>query len=137
MDLNSTDMFPGYDWLVKHNPEVDWNKETIQFTRYPRTCKPKHQNISFSSKYQRTQTIDNNDKGQQEIGKEPDLTNPKNLPDYIQPFTHFFNKKKFEKLLERREWDHEINLTEEAPRELNVKAYAMTIKKRSIKQMAG
>jgi len=42
MDLNSTDMFPGYDWLVKHNPEVDWNKEIIQFTRYPRTCKPKH-----------------------------------------------------------------------------------------------
>ena len=23
MDLNSTDMFLGYNWLVKHNPEVD------------------------------------------------------------------------------------------------------------------
>jgi len=23
MDLNSTNMFLGYDWLVKHNPEVD------------------------------------------------------------------------------------------------------------------
>jgi len=23
MDLNSTDMFLGYDWLVKYNPEVD------------------------------------------------------------------------------------------------------------------
>ena len=41
---------------------------------------------------------------------------------------HLFNKKKFEKLLERWEWDYEINLTEEAPRELNAKAYAMTIK---------
>ena len=30
-DLNSTDMFLRYDWLVKHNPEVDWNKGTIQF----------------------------------------------------------------------------------------------------------
>ena len=39
-----------------------------------------------------------------------------------------FNKKKFEKLLEQQEWDHEINLTEEAPKELNAKAYAMTIK---------
>ena len=39
-----------------------------------------------------------------------------------------FNKKKFEKLPERREWDHEINLMEEAPRELNAKAYAMIIK---------
>jgi len=54
--------------------------------------------------------------------------NPEELPKYIWPFTHLFNKKKFEKLLERCEWDHEINLTEETPRELNAKAYAMTLK---------
>ena len=41
---------------------------------------------------------------------------------------HLFNKNKFKKLPERREWDHKINLTEETPRELNAKAYAMTIK---------
>jgi len=63
-----------------------------------------------------------------EIGKEPDKMNSEDLLKYIQPFTHLFNKKKFEKLLERREWDHEINLTEEAPRELNAKAYAITLK---------
>jgi len=40
-----------------------------------------------------------------------------------------FNKKKFEKLLEKREWDHEINLTEETPKELNAKVYMMTLKK--------
>jgi len=40
-----------------------------------------------------------------------------------------FNKKKFEKLLERQEWDHEINLTDEVPKELNAKAYVMTLKK--------
>jgi len=39
-----------------------------------------------------------------------------------------FNKKKFEKLLEQREWDHKINLMDEAPRKLNAKAYAMTLK---------
>ena len=44
------------------------------------------------------------------------------------PFTHFFNKKKFKKLPERRKWNYEINLMEEAPRELNAKAYAMTLK---------
>jgi len=42
---------------------------------------------------------------------------------------HLFNKKKFEKLPERQEWDHKINLTEEAPKELNAKAYAITLKK--------
>jgi len=39
-----------------------------------------------------------------------------------------FNKKKFKKLPERREWDHEINLTEEAPKKLNAKAYMMILK---------
>jgi len=41
---------------------------------------------------------------------------------------HLFNKKKFEKLLKRHEWDHKINLMEEASRELNAKAYAMILK---------
>ena len=30
-DLDGTNMFLGYNWLVKHNPEVDWTKGTIQF----------------------------------------------------------------------------------------------------------
>ena len=67
-----------------------------------------------------------------EIGKELDKTNPENLPEYIQPFTHLFNKKKFKKLLEWQEWDHEISLTEEAPKKLNAKAYVMTIKEEEV-----
>jgi len=35
-----------------------------------------------------------------EIVKELDKTNLKDLPDYIQPFMHLFNKKKFKKLPE-------------------------------------
>ena len=54
--------------------------------------------------------------------------NPEDLPKYIQPFIYLFNKKKFEKLPERHEWDHEINLMNEAPKELNAKAYIMTLK---------
>ena len=45
---------------------------------------------------------------------------------------HLFNKKKFEKLPERREWDHKINLMEEAPKELNAKTYAMTLKEEEV-----
>ena len=29
IDLNDTDMFLEYNWLVKHNLEVNWDKETI------------------------------------------------------------------------------------------------------------
>ena len=54
--------------------------------------------------------------------------NLKDLSEYIWPFTHLFNKKKFEKPLEKQEWDHEINLTEDVSKELNAKAYIITIK---------
>ena len=121
-------MFLEYDQLVKHNPKVDWNKETMKFTRCPRMCKMNHWNISFTPKDWRTQTIKDNNKRQQEVRKEPDPANPEDLPNYIQPFTHLFNKKKFEQLLDRRECNYEINLMEEAPKKLNAKAYVITIK---------
>ena len=35
IDLDGTDMFLGYDWLIKHNPEVNWKNGTIKFTRCP------------------------------------------------------------------------------------------------------
>ena len=128
-DLDGMDMFLGHDWLVKHNPEVNWKNETIKFTRCPGNCTMTHKDIQFSSRRTKdTEMKDNQEQDNSEIGKEPDKMNPENLLEYIRPFTHLFNKKKFEKLPERREWDHEINLTEEAPRELNAKVYAMTLK---------
>jgi len=45
---------------------------------------------------------------------------------------YLFNTKKFEKLPERHEWDHKINLTDKVPRELNIKAYAMTLKDKEV-----
>ena len=72
--------------------------------------------------------MDNKKQDNREIGKEPDKTNPEDLPEYIRPFIHIFNKKKFEKLPERHGWDYEINLMNKAPKELNAKAYAMTLK---------
>jgi len=86
----------------------------------------KHEDIQFNTRRQMATDKTEQDNGK--IGKEPDKTNSEGLPDYIRPFTHLFNKKKFEKLPERREWDHKINLMDEAPKELNAKAYAMTLK---------
>ena len=112
--------------MVKHNLEVNWEKGTIWFIRCPRLCKVSHQEIMFKTR--KAQTTDTQDSEQQEIDKEPDPTNLKDLPEYIWSLTYLFNKKKFEKLLGQWEWDHEINLTEDVPKELNVKAYAITIK---------
>jgi len=47
--------------------------------------------------------MENKEQDNGEIGKEPNATNPEDLPKYIRPFTHLFNKKKFEKLPEQRE----------------------------------
>ena len=126
MDLDRMDMFLGHDWLVKHNPEVNWKNGTIKFMRGPGNCTIKHKDIQFKSR--RNKATDTMEQDNGEIGKEPDKTNPEDSPEYIQLFTHLFNKKKFKKLLERHEWDHEINLMDEAPKELNAKAYAMTLK---------
>ena len=47
VDLNRTDMFLGYNWLVKHNPEVNWKEGKIWFTRYLGLCRIKYQDIKF------------------------------------------------------------------------------------------
>ena len=48
-DLNSMDMFLGHDWLVKHNPEVNWKDGRIKFTRCSGLCRIKHQDIKFKT----------------------------------------------------------------------------------------
>ena len=133
MNLDGTDMFLGHDWLVKHNLEVNWKNGTIKFTRCSGNCTMKHEDIQFKSRRTKaTETTDNKKQDNGEIRKKPDKTNTEDLPEYIQPFTHLFNKKKFKKLPERCEWDHEINLMDKAPKELNAKAYTMILKKEEV-----
>jgi len=38
LGITETNIFLGYDWLEKHNPEIDWKKGMINFTRYPKDC---------------------------------------------------------------------------------------------------
>jgi len=45
IDLDRIDMFLGHDWLVKHNPEVNWKNGIIKFTRCPGDCTMKHEYI--------------------------------------------------------------------------------------------
>jgi len=49
-DLDRTDMFLGHDWLVKHNPEVNWRNRTIKFTRCPGNCTMTYKDIQFNSR---------------------------------------------------------------------------------------
>jgi len=80
-DLNSTDMFLGHDWLVKHNPEVNWKNGTIKFTKCPGNCTMKHQDVRFKTR--RTQAMEMTTQDNGKIGKELDKTNPEDLLEYI------------------------------------------------------
>jgi len=53
-DLDGTDMFLGHDWLVKHNPEVNWQNGVIKFTRCPGNYKMKHKDIRFKARRNKT-----------------------------------------------------------------------------------
>jgi len=52
-DLDSMDIFLGYDWLVKHNLQVNYNKGTIQFTTCLKEYKTSYQDISFKPRNRR------------------------------------------------------------------------------------
>ena len=127
-EIKETDLFLGHNQLVEHNPEVDWKKGIIQFTRCPGYCKMEHKSIWFIPWLRRL--LPKEEKESKRGDKKPDPTNPEDLPKYVQLFMYLFNKKKFEKLSDRQEQDHEINLMEEAPKELNAKAYLITLKEK-------
>jgi len=44
-DLDGTNMFLEHNWLVKHNPEVNWRNGTIKFMRCPGNCTMTHKDI--------------------------------------------------------------------------------------------
>ena len=84
---------------MEHNPEVNWKEGVIWFTRCPGYCKIEHKSIWFTLWSRRLLSKEEEEsKGED---KEPDPTNPEDLPKYIQLFMHLFNKKKFEKLPDR------------------------------------
>jgi len=80
-DLNRTDMLLGHDWLIKHNPEVNWKNGIINLTRCSGSYTMKHQDIRFKTK--RTKAMETTTQNNGKIRKEPDKMNMEDLPDYI------------------------------------------------------
>jgi len=46
MEMN---VFLGYDWLEKYNPEIGWKKKTINFTRCPKDYYLAGQTTTFNN----------------------------------------------------------------------------------------
>ena len=100
-EIKETDLFLEHDWLVEHNPEVDWKEGVIWFTRCPEHCKTEYEAIQFTPWLRRL--LPKEEEESKGGDKEPHPTNPEDLPKYVQLFTHLFNKKKFEKLPDKQE----------------------------------
>jgi hypothetical protein len=38
-DTGKSNVIIGFNWLKQHNPEIDWQKQILRFSRCPATCK--------------------------------------------------------------------------------------------------
>ena len=111
LELSHNQMLLGINWLNFHNPEVDWSMPSLQFTRCPKHCSKNvsQLTIRWTTKAKKPPVVP----PKPEIDKNGLSKGLK--PDYIKPFQNLFEKKNFDKLPIHREWDHKINLTEDAP----------------------
>ena len=90
--LASSNIFLGHDWLIRHNPEIDWKLGTMEFTRCPDTCQLDEIQV----------------RNVQET-----MNSERKWPEYLDEFADVFSEKGFEQLPEHREWDHGIDLKPE------------------------
>ena len=122
LELGHNQMLLRIDWLNFHNPEVDWSMPSLQFMRCPKHCSKNASQLTirWAAKAEK----------QPMAPPKPEIDEnglSKGLkPNYIKPFQHLSEKKNFDKLPIRRKWDHEINLTENAPASIPARCYRMT-----------
>jgi hypothetical protein len=113
LDIRRNDMLLGQDWLMVHNPSIDWTNRRVVFDRCLAKCQPRKKEVSV--KKAEPPELDEN-------GVSKGLK-----PKYINDYTHMFKKKNFDKLPGHREWDHKINLVSDTPKELPTRNYRMTL----------
>ena len=101
-DLGDSSVFIGLDWLMYHNPDVDWRQGKITFSRCPSGCNPDIEPVNI-----RTSVI----------------------PESYQEFCQVFEKKSFDVLPPHRPWDHAIDLVPNC-KEFGGKVYRLSLDER-------
>jgi hypothetical protein len=124
LDIGRNDMLLGQDWLMVHNPSIDWTNRQVVFDRCPARCQPRRKEVNIK----KTEAPEFDKNGEKVEAPELDENGVSKgiKPQYIDTFNHMFKKKNFDKLPGRREWDHEINLVPDTPKELPAQNYRMT-----------
>ncbi|CAK5277769.1 unnamed protein product [Mycena citricolor] len=131
-------IFIGLDWLMEHNPEVDWQEQTMRFSQCPERCHMRghkeHQAMIDMDAIDLDTDAPDMEEGESVLlvnfGKEVDLR-LKEMPaqkfaeeaekekermtkgkitDQYREFVKVFAKELFDLLPDRRAWDHAIEL---------------------------
>ena len=131
-DLGTADLYLGFDWLTKHNPEVDWAHHKLRFLQCSDECNyrlPADEGIDLDledNEYQPSKgdkllavemeeeiRIRAHTTPAQEFASQqavPNQTLNEIIPEVYREFLGVFDKKDFDTLPERRQWDHAIEL---------------------------
>jgi hypothetical protein len=127
--LGKARIFIGYDWLFKHNPEINWRDQVIKFSRCPSECNMKGTETSEGVQKEEaleegesilmvdfTEQIDLRVKGTQaqqmaeEANREKEQMTEDAVPEQYREYIKVFAKESFDRLPEKRLWDHAIEL---------------------------
>jgi len=98
-NLGKTELILGMLWLAAHNPEIDWEKGEVKMTHCPPICGKRKQE-GKEKKVRKTEK--NKDK---EVLREL-------VPRRFWKWKKVFGKKKLERMLVQKTWDHAIELKE-------------------------
>ncbi|KAH7551044.1 reverse transcriptase [Bipolaris maydis] len=112
MDLGETEMIIGYDWLLEHNPAIDWQKKTLL------SREPVHKVAGARQSRSHLDTAGRDHEGRNRYHRlRPRRTNhcwrfQQNTEH--ERFKELFEENEATDLAEHQDWDHEIILEEGA-----------------------
>ena len=130
--LGKRDIFLGYTWLWKHNPEIDWVKKRVDLTCCPsQACGPRDRVVSTPEQGDLKPHDPDTAVSEEDEDKPKDIhallratgTKATNiaaasqkreepLPEWISDYKEIFKMGGFNELPPRRPWDHAIELKE-------------------------
>jgi Reverse transcriptase (RNA-dependent DNA polymerase)/Retroviral aspartyl protease len=134
LNLAKMDFFLGYDWLRKHNPEIDWEKKEINFSRCLSGCG--HPSIVRTTAFDtyiwqrpvwfRAYATISTKLTQKAAAGKQEKTFKELVPEQYREYQDVFEPTLFDELPTRKPWDHAINLKPDAPDHLDRKLYPLS-----------
>ncbi len=145
MNLGKKDIYLGHDWLKQHNPSVNWKTQSILFGRCfcagnAFSLPDSDPDDKWDEELEEGDTIiavcmeeelviravhHANDLATAANAEKPKKSFAEMVPEHYHSFRDLFSKENFDKLPERKPWDHAIELTPNAKLMLDCKVYPL------------